>query len=396
MDPTDLARELAAIPGRAPCSDAERRAAILARERLAAAGRETVLETFWAHPNIAAADAWAALLGIAGSLLSVAEPRAGLALLAATLACVAAELSGLRMRPLRLLTPRRATQNVLSPPRAGDGRVPAFTLTVVAGCDAPTRARGLARALRAVANGLWPSGRAWLGATLLVLVITAGLHSLGEDSRAVEAVQLAATLALLVALLGLVEAAFAPPGDGAEQAGAVAAAVALAGALDAVRTRRLGVEVLIAGASSAGQAGVERWVRRSLRKRRAERTAVLAIAACGPGPPAWRRSDGPLLRLRAHPKLLELCHRVAREEPGLATHVLPGRAMSAALPPRRAGRPSVCVECDPRAAGGKDRPPPGAGGPEAMLEFCLALVGALDDELARARPAPAAAAARAG
>jgi len=388
MDPTDLARELAAIPGRAPCSDAERRAASLVRERLAAAGRATVLETFWTRPNIAAAAAWAALLGIAGSMLSVPEPRAGLALLVATLACVVAELSGLRVRPLRLLTPRRATQNVVSPPRASSGPASAFTLTVVTGCDAPPRARGLARGLRTFAEGLWPSGRAWLAAALLALVITAGLRALGEDGRGVEAAQMIPTLALLAALLGLTEAAFAPPVAGEDQAGAVAVAVALAAALDAAPPRRLGVEVLIAGAASSEQAGVERWVRRIRRERRAEETAVLAIAACGPGPPAWRRSDGPLLRLRAHPKLLELCARVAGEHPSLGARGLPGRAISGALPPRRAGLPSVCVECGPRAAGRDDRPPPGAGGPVAMLDFCLALVSALDGELARASAAP--------
>lgn len=396
MDPTGLARELTAIHGRAPCSEGERRAALLTRERLEAEGRTTVLDTFWTHPNLAAAAAWAALLGIAGSMLSVPEPRAGLALLVATLACVAAELFGLRVRPLRVLTPRRATQNVVSAPPAGRDRAPDFTLTLVAGCDAGPRARGLARPLRVLADGLWPSGLAWLGAALLALVVTAGLRALGEDGRGVEAAQVVVTLALLVAVVGLAGAALAPAGDGEEQAGAVAVAVALTAALDAAPPRGLGVEVLIAGASSAGQAGVERWVRRSRRERRAEKTAVLAIAACAPGPPAWRRSDGPLLRLRAHPKLLELCARVAREEPGLAARALPGRAMSAALPPRRAGRASVCVECDSGAARRKDRPAPGAGGPAAMVEFCLALVGALDDELARTRPAPAAAAARAG
>jgi len=398
MEPIDLARELGAIRARAPGSDSERRAALLLRDRLAALGRAPAVETLWVRPNAAAAAAWATLLGIAGSLLSVAEPRAGLAALLVVLVAFAAELTGIRARPLRLLTRERATQNVLAPPPPRDGEQPALTLTLVAGCDAPPRGRGLARPLQAAAAGLWPSARAWLGAALLALVVLAGMRALGQDGRGVGAAQLVTTVALLAALLVLAEIALAPAADGEREAAAAAVAVTLAAALDAAPPRALAVEVLIAGAASADAAGAERWVRSRRRGVRREDVAVLAIEPCGAGPPAWRRSDGPLVRLRAHPQLLALCDRVAREEPSLGARAIAGRGTSLSLPARRAGWASIAVQSAPSAGAAKPGAPadPDAGAPAATLEFCLALVGALDDELSRSATARAPAGAAAG
>ncbi len=388
MDPIDLARELVAIPRRAPGSDAERRAALRLRDRLAGQGRTPTVETLWVRPGVAAAAAWAAGLGLVGSVVAAAEPRVGLAVLAATLFAYLPELTGLRARPLRRLTRERATQNVVAAPRdppateANPGHR-ALTLVIAAGCDAPPRHRGLARPLGALARPLWPSARAWLGLALLALVITAGLRALGETGRGVGAVQLVPTVALLLAAVGLVEVTLSPAGDGAGEAGGAAVALALAAALDGAPPRHLAVEVVVAGAASADAVGMERWVRRRRRTVRAEEIAVLGFGACGAGDPAWRTGDGPALRLRAHPRLLALCGGVAERDPALRARAAAGRGGGLALPPRRAGWPSLGVETT-----GAEAPEDGdALDPEALrrtLDFALALVAALDEELADA------------
>lgn len=388
MDPNDLARELVAIPRRAPGSDAERRAALRLRDRLAGLGRAAAVETLWVRPSVAGAAAWAAGLGVVGSVLAVPEPRAGLALLVVVLVLYLPELAGLRMRPLRRLTRERATQNVVAPaPGAlsdGDSAERRrFTLVIAAGCDAPPRPRGLARPLSPVARRLWPSGRAWLAVALLALVVTAGLRALGDDGRGLGAVQLVPTVALLLAAVGLLEVALAPAGEGVREAGGAAVALALAAALHDAPPRHLGVDVLIAGAASADAAGMERWVRTHRRAFRAEEVAVLTFGACDAGHPRWRTGDGPALRLRAHPRLLALCAGVAEREPALGASATAGRGGSLALPPRRTGWPSLGMETS--GGGGRDA----VLGPEALrrtLDFCVALVAALDDEIGRGAP----------
>ena len=69
---------------------------------------------------LGAGVALAALLGAAGSLLSVAVPLAGVIAAAVAAVCLALEALG-RTSPLRLLTRRRATQHVLALPTATSG-----------------------------------------------------------------------------------------------------------------------------------------------------------------------------------------------------------------------------------------------------------------------------------
>jgi hypothetical protein len=126
---------------------------------------------------------------------------------------------------------------------------------------------------------------------------------------------------------------------------------------------------------------------------RPEATAVLQVAACGLGTPRWWRSDGPLIPLRFHPRLVALAARVAEEEPHLRALPRRGRGPGAAWRARSAGWPAIVIGCReddawPRGA----RQPTDAADrldPDAMraaLEFGLALVAALDADLATAEP----------
>ncbi|MGZ8634123.1 MAG: hypothetical protein ACXWZZ_09770, partial [Solirubrobacteraceae bacterium] len=78
--------------GRGPlaCTDAERRAALALAGELRGAGRAPRLEAHWVRPGWPAWQALCAVAGVAGGVLSVDRPRAGLIVAAAALALSAA------------------------------------------------------------------------------------------------------------------------------------------------------------------------------------------------------------------------------------------------------------------------------------------------------------------
>jgi len=120
-------------------TDAERRAARALADGLRARGREARVSTVWVRTAWWLPLAAAAALGVAGSVLSIAEPVAGLVLAGLALVAVLVELSP---RPvLRRLTIARATQNVVSPPTERPGERP-VTLVLTAATD--LRRRGWA------------------------------------------------------------------------------------------------------------------------------------------------------------------------------------------------------------------------------------------------------------
>ena len=83
------------------------------RDELGSGGRLARLEPFWCRPNWALAQAWHALLGLAGGLVGVYHPTVGAVMVLAALLFVLADaITG--MSPGRRLTPERASQNVSS------------------------------------------------------------------------------------------------------------------------------------------------------------------------------------------------------------------------------------------------------------------------------------------
>ena len=114
-DPVAAVAALAAIDGRGPGTDAERRAARLLAGRLRALGLDPVTETAWVRPQWALAHAFALGVAVAGSLVADGVPWLGLALVAAATLSLGLDLAG-RPSPLRWITQRRATQNVVAPP----------------------------------------------------------------------------------------------------------------------------------------------------------------------------------------------------------------------------------------------------------------------------------------
>jgi hypothetical protein len=167
-------------------------------------------------------------------------------------------------------------------------------------------------------------------------------------------------------------------------------AIALAQALDRDPPRRLGVEVVLAGAGDGPSLGMRRYVSARRGSWRAEATAVLHLAACGRGSPRWWVSDGPLVPLRLHPRLAALAAQVAEEESHLRAGPQRGRGSGAGWRGRLAGWPALTVGCRDGGAWApashRHQDVPERVDPAALratLELCLALVAALDDDLAR-------------
>jgi hypothetical protein len=370
VDPERLAGRLHALGDRPAGSDAERRAARLLADELRASGRRATIETVWVRPDWHLALALGAGLSIAASLVSVGAPEVGLGLALAALLALVADL-GDRVPALRLLTPSRATQNVVSPaPRAGSVR-----LIVTAATDVP---RG----------GAFRRAQAWTGgrAPLVVLAaatgiaVAAGLRADGIDTGWLPVLQLLPTLVLLAAGAALLHSALVDPAAGENAGTGAALALALAGRLDARPPRNLAVEVVLAGAGdSAGAVGLAAHLRARRGELERADVAILHLEPGGAGDPCWWTGDGLLARLRMHPQLVGAAERVAAAETHLRAAPYRGRGATGALAARRRRLPALALG----AASARD-PVAAALDPAALratLALALGLVAALDREL---------------
>lgn len=400
MDIAEVIARLSAVPGRGPGTDAERRAARWLQDEIRSTGREAELETHWVRPSWALAHAGHAALAVAGSVLAVRAPVAGLVVLAAVLASVLLEGAG-RSGLLRRLTLERATQNVVSPPPPGAADPARVRLVITAHYDAGRTGlvyrdgvRRLVAAIQRRACGTLPAPLASMAAGVALLVVVAALRTGGLTGTWLGAVALLPTLALTVAVALLLDVALSAPGPAASDDGSgVAVVLALAAALDAVPPRRLAVELVLAGAGEGPALGFARYVRARRRWDRG-RVVVLHVAACGGGSPRWWTSDGQLVPVGLHPQLGALAARVAREEVHLRARPLRGRGVTGALVARRARWPAIAVGArTPDGRAPRSHQPADtaadveAAAVQATLELALALVDGLDRELARTLPA---------
>ena len=350
QDPRSTIEGLTGFEGRGAGSDAERRAANWLAARCAERIGEPQIETFWCRPNWALAHLWHVALAVAGSLIALASPLAGIVLLAIALVSLVTDvLTGISLG--RRLSPEHASQNVLVP-AAGEPRI---RLVLTANYDSgriglayrlrPATAR-LERALR----GLAPGWLGWLAIAIVWLLVVAVLREKGHHSQLVGAVQLLPTIGLVFGFALLLELSTGgwSPAAG-DNASGVAAVLQTAAILAGAPPQHLEVEVLLTGAGDAEQIGLRRYLRARHRHRKRRRgradAVVLAIAACGGGALRWWRSDGSFLPLRYNASTRRLAQRIADDEAHLGATAHRGRGHTGALSARLAGLPALTIGC---------------------------------------------------
>jgi hypothetical protein len=368
----DVVDRLAAVAGRGACTDAERRAAVALAGELEAEGHEARTTTHWVRPHWAVAVALGALLGAAGSLVAVAAPVPGLIAAAVAALSLGLEAAGITS-PLRLLTPRRATQHVVSPPQEHDG----VALLVCAPYDAPRRGLLLNDRWRALGSRL-RNVRAWLALCALVIAGACALRLADTDGLWLGLVQLVPTVVLIVALAAALDVALSEFSPGADHASAAAVALAVHDELERDAPASLAPGLILYGAGASGPEAL----RRELRGADARRTVLLDIAPCTGGTPAWATGHAQLRRAaELAAGALELPS--ARRRPGRPRGVR--------------GVPAVRVGClDERGIAPRSHQPDDTAehadlaAATAALDLALGIADALDAELARRAPAAAA------
>jgi hypothetical protein len=393
MQALDTVAQLARFEGRGAGTDAERRAARWLAGQLRGGRRRTTVQAFWCRPNWALAQAWHTLAAVVGSLLAVHHGFLGGTIILAALVCVVADgLTG--YSPGRRLTREHASQNVVSPapPTADGDPTGRVRLIVTANYDAGRTGliyrdwvRVPVARLKRLTGQLSPGWTGWMVIAMAWLVAVAVLRHGGATGTPIGIVQLVPTAALVITLALLLELAGAPFGPATGDNGTgTAVAIALVRALDAAPPRRLDVELVLHGAGEAGMTGL----RRHLRSRRGELhpadTIVLGIAACGSGRPCWWVSDGPLVPLRYLARLRRLAAQAGPTRPHR------GRGTSPAFPARTRGLPALTIGClDARGLAlrshqaGDTATALDPAAPDALLQYALTLVDAIDADLAR-------------
>jgi hypothetical protein len=304
------------------------------------------------------------------------------------LASLVLDLLG-RLHVLRLLTPARATQNVVSPPGGPERPV---LLVIAAGYDAPRG--GLAyrpeirrawAALDRWIGGHLPGPLAWLpiGGTLLLAVAIA--RTAGAEGIPLDVLQLLVTVGLLVAVALLADIALSDHGPGASEAASAGVALALARELADAPLRAIDVEVVLAGAATGPALGMQAYLR-ARREWPRQETIVLGVGPCGRGAVGWAAAEGPLMAVRYHPRLVELAAQVATEETHLRARPFTARGLpSCAHAARVLGFPALLVASRPVERAAPDDDTLEDLDMSAVLDavdFCVALAAKVDREVA--------------
>jgi hypothetical protein len=395
VSPREVAAHLQSFAGRGAGTDAERRASWWLALLLNRRGRRVSIQTFWCRPNLPLAQAWHVALALAGSLVSVASPRAGGAMLLAALVFVLADaLTG--VSPGRRLTRERASQNVVVTRAKSEAN--RLQLIVTANYDAGRaglvyrdRLRELTSRGRRRLAGFTVGWQGWLVVAIVWALIAAIVRLQGHQSTGIGAVQLIPTVGLLVALALLLELAVADwsPAAGDNGSG-VGVAVAVARAVSTSPPANVNVEVVLTGAGDGDGAGLYHYLRQRRKTHRPANTVVLGIAPCPGGSVRWWRADGSLLPLRYGARLTALAERVADEQPQLGARAHDGRGATPALAARRLRIPSLTVGCldDRDLAPGSHQPGDVAAAldraaHDQTAQFVLMLIDAIDAAVAR-------------
>jgi Peptidase family M28 len=384
MDLRSDIEALVDVGRRAPGSDAERRAAAYLRQRLEGLDREVEVESVDAWPAWPLAYAILAAAAVVGSVLSVSVPALG-----AALALVAALLTfldaGVLLPTLRRLLGRRASQNVVS---WGDRDKPGSLLLVAhydagrggiaLGQTAETRRAAFGKLVRRPIGPLEPLFWAQIAVLVCCVLRLAGLSGL-----LLTVVQFIPTVFLIVAVALLIDTALSPTKAGEnDNATGAALALRLAERYGGGRLDHFGVHVLLTGGQKAVAAGSRSFLKRHKRELSRERTVVLNLDEVGSGTVRFTSREGPLLAIKSHPQLVQVCQGIAEDdedENAFGARPIVNRSPSDGYAARSAGLPAITISCRGRLDYVPQRVD--AEAMERAEGFCAELIRRLDAEV---------------
>lgn len=318
--------DLVGYHGRGPGSDAERRAARHLAGRLRELGREAELEPIRVAPNYPLTHAIHAALGIAGSVLSVYEPVAGIALAFVALLSAVGDLTGTFFL-VRRLTGMRASQNVFSP----EGGDKPGVLVLVAHYDAAKTGLAFTRRPPALFG---PMGLFFW--SLAVVFLCTLLRLVGIEALAFTIVQFIPTVVLIASVALLLDIALSDVVPGAnDNASGVATVLRLAERYGG-ELEHFDVWVVLTGAEEGFALGMRAWLKKHREELEPETTAFVCVDMAGYGTPKYAKKEGLVLPSNYHPALIELA-----DEAGAKPYV--SRLVTDSYPARAAGFPAIRI-----------------------------------------------------
>ncbi|MFL5869922.1 MAG: M28 family metallopeptidase [Solirubrobacterales bacterium] len=393
----DIIRELCSFEGRLAGTDAERRAANRLAERLREQDRRVDVEPTYVHPQLGLVYALHCAVGFAGSLISVAIPALGFALVLIAATSMYLDMNA-RFYLLRRIFFRRASQNVVARGKRADA--PA-RLLITAHIDAARTGAaykpGRMRLLGRIANSL-PfvfSPTRVLFWSLAALVPIVGVRMAGIDSNAISIPQLFPTLVLLIGMFAFVDIELSDIVPGAnDNASGVAAAISLAEELSSDAPENLDVWVVLSGGEECLMQGMRSFVR-SHRKQLAERpTYFLNLDSVGGGRVRYTTSEGLAVSFDMGKRMNQLCEAIAtanESDNGSRPAPLAWGFASDAIPIRLARFEATTITTLPKGAIVAANYHTAADKPDAVdsdsvdraHEFALQLVRQLDRDVGR-------------
>ena len=341
---------LVGFAGRAPGTDAERRAGRHLERRIGEIGRDAKVEATDVWPAWHLAYAFHGIVAIVGSVLAVSQPIVGGALVLAATLLTLADAIGLPPTTRRALG-RRASQNLVS---REDGDKPGVLVLVAhydSGLGGAAFGPGVQRPLAALGRRLGrPVGPlAPVTWSLIVLLVCCILRVVGIDASALTVVQFVPTVALIVAVPLFVDVALSGVSPGANDNAS--------GAVTALRlAERHGGElphfdlwVLFTGSQEALAGGMRAFLRRHRKELGIETTVFINLDEVGDGDVRYTRREGPVITHRSHVQLVDLCEEIAEDDAAgdnvFGARALTLRTMSDAYRARSAGFPAITITC---------------------------------------------------
>jgi hypothetical protein len=319
VPPLDTISDLVAFRGRWPGTRAERHAAEYLAGELRSLEREANVEPIRVRPAYHLTHALHALLAVVGGIVSVRTPALGVAILLAVAVSMYGDLSA-RFYLLRLLMPRRSSQNVHSP---GSDESATARFIVTAHYDAARS--GLMFARRRRSRGRFVRALARLGGpidfvfwTVLVALLLALLRlALGTDpdeSTLLTIAQFIPNIVLLAAIALFLDIALSEPVPGAnDNASGVAATLELARRVHERPLDHLDLTVVFTGAKEGLMLGMREWMRAHAGEVDPRRTFFLNVDNVGAGVVRYVAAEGFTVLSQHDGRLVNLARTIAEQ-----------------------------------------------------------------------------------